>query len=157
MAKSWLIERGPLLISFATFTAELNIWIGLVSYGKQYRSLTCIFIAMSYLPFVCFVNWRHVITIYITHTQNPSFYYSVFIIKLCYSLTWSNHLHVYCLIYLISKIMCFFPFECFSACIYQPTNFSVLSLTRFANSCIQAFLIWLWSNIVNLNQARNSP
>lgn len=37
------------------------------------------------------------------------------------------------------------------------THFSVLSLTKFTNSSTPAFLTWLWSHIVHLNQASNSP
>lgn len=51
MAKPWLIERGPLLVSLAAFTAELNFGFGLVSYGKQYTAFTCV-----YLSFVWYVS-----------------------------------------------------------------------------------------------------
>lgn len=121
--------------AIANFIHHIHCWIEFLDWiGFIWQAIQIIgmYINRNILSPFCLLQKRK------TCNNNLYYTYKTHLFAPLYSLLndfiFSLGQTIYCLIYLISTIMCFFPFKCLSACIYLPPKNSVLSLTRFANS-----------------------
>lgn len=158
MAKPWLIERAPSLVSLATFRRriEFSDWIGFIWASTPDHWQVAIFTCLSVFPVVsrCNVHWKYVIWICL-HAH---------VCANCSILSPSKILNKICpkyltgiskpsvLFYLISTIMRLRSLKLFFnpvlAC--QPSAFWFLRLTRLASSFTPASSAW--PDIVHSNQ-----